>query len=310
LPPLKGLKAGVLETPGPLAAAAAPPGARLVREIGRDLPLRQPLLLALDPEGRTVVLDRPAADYFRLSRLAPGGEAVDAGVVFARGPADTELLEPASLAVDAQHALYVCDAFQGCIQKFSADGRWLATFREAGPAGSRFRGPRGVYVSRDGHVVVADTNNSRVVRLLPDGELLWVVERFAASPGGPEEEEFYEPCSVSGDGGETIWVADAARNRVLAFDGRGHLRTLLGGNDLFAFPTAVRAGAGGTALYVADQFGRRVQRFDGRGTRTGTLLLPGQEAGVGGDLAVDADGQVVMIDPSREAIVVLAFQEP
>jgi DNA-binding beta-propeller fold protein YncE len=223
--------------------------------------------------------------------------------VFARGAADPELLAPSGLAVDGAHAVYVSDAVQGCVKKFAANGCWVATYRST----PRLDGPRGVAVGPGGCLYVADTNNNRVVQLSPDGETGWVLERFAAREGGEGEEELYEPGSVCGGGG-LLWVADTNNNRVLAFDAGRRLVRALGGDGLFDFPSAVRPAPGGEALYVADRGNLRVRRFDPQGACTGELVLDPERAGsAGGDVAVDGGGRVLVLDPLREVVFVLAF---
>src|SRR2546421_599505 len=86
--------------PTPEARTESRPTCARVREIGRGpLPLRLPLLLARAPDGRLAVLDRPAPNRFRLSRFAADGTPQPGGAEFARGKGDTELTDPAGLAV-------------------------------------------------------------------------------------------------------------------------------------------------------------------------------------------------------------------
>jgi DNA-binding beta-propeller fold protein YncE len=214
--------------------------------------------------------------------------------------------------VDRRGALYVADARANCVKAFTPDGRWLATFSGAGPGGALFDGPRGLWIDDAGRLHVADTNNNRVVQLLPDGELGYELERFAAAEGAPADEELYEPRSVCGGAGDLLWVADTNNNRVLAFGPGGVLRVSLA-DGLFDFPSVVRTGVDGRTLYVADHGNLRVQRFDHKGSRTGLLIYAGRgegEAAAGGDVDVDGSGQVALIDPRREAVVVLGFKEP
>jgi sugar lactone lactonase YvrE len=287
---------------GPVAAF------RLVRELGPEV--QQPLAVALTPDGRLLVLDRPGPDRFRITAFAAGGEGQGPTAEFGKGSADEELLEPAGVAADRHGRMYVPDAGAGCIKQFSPDGRWLATFPSAGSDGSPFNGPRDVDVDAEGNLVVADTNNNRIVQLRPDGELGWVLDRFGSAEGA-EDDEFYEPYSVCTSGGQ-LCVADTNQNRVLRFDTRRRLIGALAEAVRFVFPSGVRTSADGRTVYVADHGNLRVQRFDAAGARTGLLTIAQKLAdnvavASGGQMAVNGEGHVAMVNPLRESVVVVAF---
>jgi sugar lactone lactonase YvrE len=290
--------------------AEAPVAAfHLVRDLGADV--QQPLAVALAPDGRLLVLDRPAPERFRITSFGAGGEATGAAAEFGRGTADEELLEPAGVAADRHGRMYVPDAGAGCVKQFSPDGRWLATFSSAGPDGSPFSGPRDVDVDGEGSLVVADTNNNRIVQLRPDGELGWVLDRFGPA-GGAEDDELYEPYSVCAVG--RLCVADTNQNRVLLFDARRRLAGTPTPAGRFVFPSGVRTSTDGQTVYVADHGNLRVQRFDAAGACTGVLTIAQKLADnvavpSGGQMAVNGEGHLVMVHPSRESVVVVAFVE-
>lgn len=295
-----------LSTPSvPTPTRSAP---RWVREIGRDWQpaLRQPLAVAVS--AGLVVLDRPQPDRFRLARLDNDGK-IAASVEIAKGNGDNQVLEPVSLAVDAEGEVFLVDAQEGCVKKFSAEGHWLDTFRSAGPAGKLFDYPLDAAVDEAGNLLVADANNNRIVKLLPDGELGWVLENFPLRAGDQELDEFYEPCSICVGRGTILRVADRNQNRVLGFDAQRKLIALWEG---VAFPSAVRMGPDGISVFVADR--NRIQRFSASGQVTGAIEFPvdlGEHGTVsgGGPMAVDAQGNVLVIDLARDSIVVLGFAE-
>jgi DNA-binding beta-propeller fold protein YncE len=281
---------------------------QLVRELGPEVQL--PLAVALTPDGRLLVLDRPGPERFRITSFAAGGEGTGPAAEFGKGSADEELLEPAGVAADRQGRMYVPDAGTGCVKQFSPDGRWLATFSSAGPDGSPFNGPRDVDVDGEGNLIVADTNNNRIVQLRSDGELGWVLDHFGPA-GEAEDDEFYEPYSVCAGNGR-LCVADTNQNRVLLFDARRRVVGSPAEAGRFVFPSGVRTAADGRTVYVADHGNLRVQRFDAAGARTGVLTIAqklGDNVAVasGGQMAVNGEGQVVMVNPLRESVVVVAF---
>jgi DNA-binding beta-propeller fold protein YncE len=214
--------------------------------------------------------------------------------------------------VDQHGQIFFPDACGNCVKKFSPDGRWLATFESAGSDGAPFNSPRDVAVDDAGNLCVADTNNNRIVGLQPDGELGWLLDRFGLPGGGGEEEEFYEPYSVCLAGGR-LWVADTNNNRVLAFDSQRRPLDVQT-NGAFVLPSGVRARDAGS-VYVADHGNLRVQRFDGAGKRTGLLtitprLVDNVAVAGGGEMDVTAEGHVVMVNPLRESVAIVAFVGP
>jgi DNA-binding beta-propeller fold protein YncE len=275
----------------------------LARELGQDLvpPLTLPSAVALGHDGTIYALDRPETGKFRLTAFGAQSDAGRVVCTFAHGKGDGELGDPAGLAYH-DGLVYVSDLVADGIKKFGVDGAWLGTFVSAGFDGSRFQGPRGVAVDHGGNVYVADTNNDRIVKLLPDGELGWIRDTFG------EEEAFYEPYAVSVVG-KRVAVADTNENRVLVFDG-DRLVSTLGKEHGFAFPTAVKLSADGKLLYVADRGNLRVRRFDVGGKQTGEVILTESETRVaenGNGMEADAEGRVVLIQPLRSSVVVVRF---
>lgn len=295
----------------PTSSSAPKPSsasARFVREIGPGsaLPLKQPLSLACTPDGSLLVLDKPEAEQFRLTRWNADGTCAGALGTIARGTAEGALMEPVALLLDAEQQWYLVDAHQGCIKKYTPEGQWLDTFLSAGPTGKLFNNPLDAALDEAGNLLVADTNNNRIVQLQPDGELGWILETFPA-PGGGENDEFYEPCSVCVGRGGVVRVADRIENRVLGFDAKRKLVGLWG--DL-PHPACVRMAADGTSVLVAAR--NRIARFAPSGAPAGSIEFPvdlgnGATADGGGALAMDARGNLFAIDPVRESILVFQF---
>jgi len=276
--------------------------ATLVREIAA---LKQPLGVTCIGDD-VLVLDRPDANRFRIQRHGAEGKAAGTLCEIAKGNSDGELMEPVSLVADAEGQLFIVDARDSCIKKFSAEGRWLDTYRSAGPTGKLFDNPLDVAVDEAGNLLIADANNNRIVQLQGDGELGWILERFPASTGS-EEDEFYEPCSVCVGRGGIIRVADRNENRVLGFDAT---RKLVGAWNELSFPSLVRIASDGTSVFVAER--SRIMRYGPSGAVTASIAFPfdignGAEANGGGAMTVDAKGNLLVIDPVRESVLVLNF---
>src|SRR5262249_48890179 len=116
--------------------------------------------------------------------------------------------------------LYVADQSNHTIRKITPDGVVSTLAGTAGMNGSadgtgpdaRFSFPAGVAVDRAGNLYVADTGNTTLRKITPDG----VVSTLAGAAGmvggadgtGPDA-RFASPTGVAVDGDGNVYVADA-----------------------------------------------------------------------------------------------------
>src|SRR5207244_3251432 len=75
--------------------------------------------------------------------------------------------------------LLVADTYNGKLKRFSPDGLRLEAFFE-GAADSRLSQPAGLSVLPSGEVLVADTNNHRIVKVSANGERAYELTRRGA----------------------------------------------------------------------------------------------------------------------------------
>ncbi|MFN8110508.1 MAG: hypothetical protein U0Y82_11795 [Thermoleophilia bacterium] len=130
------------------------------------------------------------------------------------------------------------------------------------PAG--WSNPSGVAVDRLGNLYVADTNNSRVVRVATDGTATLVVP-VGVSPAG-----WNTPYGVAVDASDDVFVADTSNNRVVevAPDGTTTVITPTGlAPDHWTHPFGLTVGPAGDLL-VADTSNNRVVRISPGGGAT------------------------------------------
>ncbi len=141
---------------------------------------------------------------------------------------DQPLVDPRAHAVDRAGNLYVLERGGHALRVVSPDGR-IRTVAGTGRAGSglgaalaaAMNGPKHLCIDRDGTVLIADTENHRVVRYLPAKRELELVagsgRRGTAGVGGdPRAAEFNQPHGVivhprTGD----LYISDASNGRVL-----------------------------------------------------------------------------------------------
>jgi uncharacterized protein (TIGR03663 family) len=178
-------------------------------------------------------------------------------------------------------------------------------FGEAGVGSGQFAEPRGLATDAAGNLYVADTKNSRIQVLEPNGQFL----RAIGAPGSADG-QLKEPCGVAVGADGTVVVADTWNHRVARFAPDGTWLGVWTDKDRGFFgPRAVLLSRG--FLYVTDTGNKRIVRFDGTGhavSQWGTAGGgPGQFIEPVG-LAADAEGNVYVADTGNHRIQVFDFE--
>ncbi len=113
--------------------------------------------------------------------------------------------------------VYIADTWNHRIQKLTADGVPVKTWGtpnydpvSSGPFG--LWGPRSIAVDSQGHVLVADTGNKRIVVYDPDGNFI-----FQFGGGGSDPGQFDEPVGLVIDAQGSLLVADTWNQRIQVF---------------------------------------------------------------------------------------------
>ena len=213
---------------------------------------RTPVYVALDPEGRVYVSDRQAGTVHRyspegsyLGKLDPPGGS----------------WAPLALGFDPQGNLLATNVSPGKhgVVVLSPEGRLLQQFGEEGAGEGQFSYPNGVVVDRRGRLLVADSNNGRVMVLTQDGKTLWSLGR------GGGAITMGLPRGLAVDDRDRLYVVDTMNHDVLVFDlGEQEAKLLftLGDQGIkdgqFGFPNGIALDRNGR-LYIADRENNRVQ---------------------------------------------------
>jgi DNA-binding beta-propeller fold protein YncE len=228
-----------------------------------------------------------------------------AGAWGTRGTGPDQLDVPVGIATDVLGHVYIADAGNSSIEKFTPEGGPLLSFGDAW-----IEKAAGVAVDRGGGIYVAE--GSRLQVFWPEGDRLHVTYGGLLGATG---------VAVDSDG--NYYVTDRMVCRVTAFDVRGRVLRTWGrrgtADGEFTDPSGVAIGVDGS-VYVADAGGARVQKFTPDGTWLASFGHPdasgdtlGEHDAVG--LAVSAraiflvggaaplrvwtlDGQAMPVDPA------------
>jgi sugar lactone lactonase YvrE len=243
---------------------------RCFQQPGADLfapPLRfDPRGLALDRTGALLVADAGGRQVLRFDPLPGRFTRADAGV--------HAFVSPAGVAVDSTGQIIVSDAGNHAVYRIAADrtvslaagGPNLAALVDATGAEARFFTPRGLATDAGGNILVADSGNRVLRRVLPGLQVqtaAGVATAAGHAEGRGEQARFRGPRGLAADAAGTLYVADTENHAIRRITADGQVSTLAGAAGLaghsdgpaalarFFKPIGVALGADGS-LYVAD----------------------------------------------------------
>jgi len=269
-------------------------------------------------------------------QIQPADVLTFAGAAGRAGSADglgagARFASPADVAVDGAGNAFVVEYLGQKIRKITSSGE-VTTLAGADSSGSadgvgsaaRFSYPTGVAVDAAGNVFVADSGNSTIRRVAPDG----TVTTVAGSPGltgavdgVAADARFNNPSDVAVDSLGNVFVADTGNSTIRVITPDGVVSTLAGAATSSGFqdgtgagarffgPRGVAVGPGGS-IYVADAWNRVIRIVSPAGVVTTLAGLAGASGttdglgsaarfGTPSRLAVDADGNVWVPDESN-----------
>ena len=174
--------------------------------------------------------------------------------------------------------------------------------------------PRNLAIAPDGSIYVADTGNSRIIRLNSAGEELSSLG--SRTPDGqipPAPSTFLEPWGVAVDAQGNLYVADTWNHRVQKFDSAGtfllewNTANDAEGNPIPMWgPRGIAVGGDGR-VYVTDTGNKRVLVFD----QAGIFLFQFDTSGEGFldepvGIALGPDGIVYIADTWNQRVAVFS----
>jgi sugar lactone lactonase YvrE len=198
--------------------------------------------IAVDGAGNLYVADEV---NHNIRKITPDAVVTTlAGAATMRGSADgvgaaARFFAPLSTATDGAGNVYVADTLNSTIRKVTPDGVVSTLAGVAGMSGSadgtgaaaRFRFPRGVAVDSASNVYVADTANSTIRKVTPDGvvsTLAGVAGMSGSADGMGAAARFISPTSVAVDGTGNVYVTDQFSNTIRKVTPTGMTTTIAG----------------------------------------------------------------------------------
>ncbi len=271
--------------------------------IGRAALFNQPAGIAIDVADNLYVADIGNSTVRRITPTGVVSTLAGAAGKYATVDgigSEARFQNPSGVAVDARGNVYVVDFGSNTIRKISpsavvstlAGSPNVAGAADGSGATARFREPTGIAVDAIGNVYVADSANSTIRRITPDGN----VSTIAGSPGASGSDNgagsaarFRYPTGVTVDSTGTVFVADQENRLIRKVTNAGVVSTYAGEESRtqidgsqggFLDPHGIALGGDGT-LYIAEQAGqaiRTVSRSGDVGTFAGHLIV-GDEDG-------------------------------
>ena len=251
---------------------------------------------------------------------------------------NASLSYPKSAAVDASGNLFIADYDNSRIRKVNPNGM-ITTVAGGGPnspgdggaaTNASLSNPNGVAVDAFGNLFIADTYNSRIRKVNPNGIITTVAgygtNGYSGDGGIATNARLSYPFGVAVDAFGNLFIADYDNFRIRKVDPNGMITTVAGNgsfgysgdggaatNASLGYPNGVAVDAFGN-LFIANRSNNRIRKVDPNGMIT-TVAGNGSHAysGDGGmatnaslsepyGVAVDASGNLFIADIGNNRI--------
>ena len=131
-----------------------------------------------------------------------------------KGSANGQFQYPCDIAIDSQGLVYVTDAGNHRIQKFTQNGKFVAQFGSYGSGPRQLNRPHGITIDTAGTglVYVSEEGNHRVSVFTSDGVFVSSFGRY-----GSNIDQFNYPFGLRFDKKGFLYVCDFGNNRLVIY---------------------------------------------------------------------------------------------
>jgi tripartite motif-containing protein 71 len=290
------------------APAKIPTDLILERTISGDIlgfTLKRPAGLAVNSRGELYIADGGNNRIIKLDRQ--GQPVRDLGGF---GEGYGRFQQPADLVMDRDLNLYVLDTGNRRVVRLDANLGFVdAVTPEDAPNElmSNLGKLSGVAVLSFGEIVVADDDNSRLIRLDNAGRFSRYIGDFGYGAGA-----LLNPQGIGLDREGRIYVADGGNGRIAVYDTYGNFIGGIG-RETLKRPTTVTVGYDGL-IWVGDQASQSIDIFAADGTLLRQITRAGEDGQSFADieaLCLTPDGILYVADSGHNRILVfhIAYEE-
>ncbi|MFB9845157.1 NHL repeat-containing protein [Mucilaginibacter ginsenosidivorans] len=221
---------------------------------------------------------------------------------------EASFANPMGIAVDSAGDIFIADSRNNLIRKISTDGV-VTTLAGSGAAGAAdgkagkasFFFPAGLAVGSGGIVYVADTRNSLIRKIAPDGTVTTIAGALTPdTKNNPEHPERLDnPHGIVAGNDGSVYFTDWAKDVIRKIGPDGKMTTIagtgepgskdgIGVNASFYLPEGIAVDGKGN-LFIADTYNNMIRKMDPMGVVTTIAGKPAKQ-GKHNDGAKDGKG--------------------
>ena len=233
-------------------------------------------------------------------------------VIGGNGSAKGQLSGVSDVTIDAAGNLYFADTNNNRVEKYDAQGNFVAVAGGFGGA-VQLNQPWSMTVAPDGTVFVADTWNHKIVKLDKDLKKSKEWGSGGQTEAGGDPMKLFGPRDIALTAEGHVMIVDTGNKRVIEYDGDGNFVRQFGkfgtsGDPLeFSEPSSLAVATNGD-IFIADFWNKRIVHLDKDLQSKGEIKVDswGSQAVLErAYLALLPDGRLLATDPTRGKI--LAF---